>query len=640
MENPLSRICHATVVLRSVLGTLLVLLLAGTAASGAAADPYAPTNPLKSTESPKVALPDWAPIFETMADNWSTWSQAYGSLPGPPSTRVNAMMLRLHVRAVQGIGPHQMARPKRIADLVRMLTQPPAFLDGRYTHYDRKDRDQSHRPGFMPTAGRSTARNGVQHVSLDPEVALALAEAYRIADQIELPEDLRQRIRYVVLRVAAHPMFRPDQVRIGQLLWTAQMLWAKRLVDGNVRAWVRDYRRALDTQRKLLPQLLTPDAGYRYSPDDLDASLNRMDTPEYSLIALGGAQYLPQALQAGMRLTRSEQTLYRRWMHRVIWGSFGNDGGLNWDTAWGADRRYLTQYWGWAAMQLSVLGNMRGFLSTADRRRATALCGRIQRRYLSEANDRGVLPKTLYGARTTFGAAGSDAAVGTLRVVWAATGCPKANPADVAASATSFDREQQRFGVTTSRYSTSVVGWSRDLLSGVLPTRLVDAEGEAIGGLGGRRSGFDLQAGNLRLNGARDDGVEVRLRARGGSGPLSARRRVTGKITRGKQSATVTTSFSASGWRAHGRLNRAQPRRWRIPIGVQTSVKWTAGSSTVLRMTPADGRRWTVRIPGRARVHLTRTPRDGLDPTVREVAVVTLPKGTTVDMSVQVGARR
>ncbi|MGX6449702.1 hypothetical protein ACVU7I_16820, partial [Patulibacter sp. S7RM1-6] len=288
-----------------------------------------------------------------------------------------------------------------------MLTRAPAFRDGAYTRYRRDDPDQHHRPGFTAVAGSSRTRGGAQHVSLDPEVALALAETYRAADAVGLPADLRARIRHVVLRVAAHRMFSPREVRIGQLLWTAEMLWAKRLVDGDVAAWRRDYRRALDTQRALLPRLLTRDGGYRYSPQEPTASINRMDTPEYSLIALGGAQWLPEALRAGMRLAPDERAAYRRWMRRAIWGAFGNDGGLNWDTGWGARRRYLAQYWGWAAVQLADLARMpAGFLPPEDRRRARDLCARVARRYLERADADGVLPKTLFGTRSAFRQAG------------------------------------------------------------------------------------------------------------------------------------------------------------------------------------------------------------------------------------------
>lgn len=588
-----------------------------------------------------TALPLDSPIYETMRWKWNRVAGAYGGLPGAPGTRVNAILLRLSVQAAQGRGPELFADKARIATLVDTLTRAPAFLDGPYTKYDRNDPDQHHTPGFSQVAGRSKTRATTQHISIDPEVALALAEAYRDADQIGLPTELRERIRYVVLRVAKHKMFAPDQVRIGQLVWTANMLWAKRLVDGDVLAWVKDYRRALDTQRKLLPRLLTADAGYRYTPRDLDATINRMDTPEYSLIALAGAQYLPQGLALGMRLSRDERRLYRRWMERVLWGSFGNDGGLNWDTGWGAGRRYLTQYWGWAVTELAAIGAMpSGFLPQAALDRFDSLCRRIQQRYEDEAGSDGLLPKTLYGAQSRFASAGSDQAIGTLRIVAAAGRCPGVGVAGTPADAASFDRTQQRYAVTTARYTTSVVGWSRDLAAGVLPVRLVDADGVAIGGLGGRGSTFDLQAGALRLGGGYQRGVTTRLDAKPGSGPLAGRARLTGTISYGRQSARVRTSFGREGWNLRGTLRTASARRWRIPVPAGTTVTVERGRDTVLRMVPAVGRSWQVRIAGRGRVSFGAVPRNPLDPSVDRIAVVRLPKGKTIGFGVHVDAPR
>lgn len=579
-----------------------------------------------------------APLYATMLDRWSPTAFAYRGLPGPPRTRLNSLMLRLHVRAVldgPSVVPASYADRRRIAELVDTLTQPPAFRDGPYSRYDRNDPDQSHRPGFTQAAGRGgSSRNAAQHIAIDPEAAIALAEAYDAGTKVDLPARLRTRIRRVVLRVARHRMFAPDQVRIGQLLWTAEMLWAKRLVDGDLRAFVRGYRRALDTQRRLLPRLLTRDAGYRYVPNDRANRINLMDTPEYSLIALAGAQYLPQALKAGMRLRAGERTIYRRWMRRVVWGSFGDDGTLNWDTGWGADRRYLTQYWGWATVELQAIGTMPGgFLPAADRRRVAALCGRVRARYQELADRRGVLPKTLYNASTRFRASGSDQALGSLRLLRSIADCGDA-PAPTAAA--SFDRDQPRYAVTTSRYSTSVVSWSRDLTSGVLPTRLVDAGGRAIGGLGGRRSSFDLQAGGLRLAGGAVAGTRVRLSARPGSGPLASRRSLRGTITRGGQQANVRFRFEEAGWTLSGRLRRPAARRWRIPIGGSARVTVHRGRTTVLRIRPTEGSSWQVLIPERGRVSLAPVSRDPLDPTVRRVAVIALPRGRALGLRVRV----
>ncbi|WP_210494181.1 hypothetical protein [Patulibacter sp. SYSU D01012] len=622
---------------RRAAAVALAVLLA--VAPGAAAD-EAPDagDPLPDEVVPGLIARD-APIYDTLDARWNPPADAYGSLPGPPTTRTNAALLRLHVRAAQGDGPRSFVDDRRVADLVGMLTRPPAFRDGAYTRYRRDDPDQRHRPGFTAVAGSSRTAGGAQHVSLDPEVALALAETYRAADVVHLPDDLRRRIRHVVLRVAAHRMFSPREVRIGQLLWTAEMLWAKRLVDGDVAAWRRDYRRALDTQRALLPRLLTRDAGYRYTPGDPAAVINRMDTPEYSLIALGGAQWLPQALRAGMPVGAAERARYRAWLRRVIWGAFGNDGGLNWDTGWGARRRYLAQYWGWAAVQLSDLARMPGFLPRADRLRARDLCARVARRYLEVADADGVLPKTLYGTHSAFAEAGRDRAIGTLRVLSAATRCPDPQGARDPASAASFDRDQGRYAVTTQRYTTSVVAWARDTAAGVLPVRLVDDHGLPVGGLGGRRSAFDLRAGALRLGGAAQAGTTVRLRARGGSGPLAGRSTLHATVRRGGRTATVRTTFADAGFRLRGRLDRAAPRRWRLPVPVGARARWERrGGATVVHVTPAAGRRWTATLRGRGTVRLAGVPRDDRDPTVRRVAVVTLPAGREVDLRVTVGA--
>lgn len=613
------------------------------AAATAADDPTIAATAATADGEPSPALP----IHATMLDHWNARYGAYDRVPGSPGTRLNAQMLRLHVKAVTDPSaglPSGYADRARIIELVDVLSSAPAFVDGRRTRYDRSDPSHRHRPGFTQIVGRGrgTGRTDPQHIAIDPEVALALAEAYRAADRIGLPAALRSRVRRVVLRVASHGMFSPRQVRIGQLLWTADMLWARYLVDGRRRAWVRDYRRALDTQRELLPRLLTRDGGYRYAPQSLDDLINRMDTPEYSLISLAGARYMPQARRAGMPLRRGELGYYRRWARRVTWGAFANDGGLNWDTGWGAQRRYLTQYWGWAAIELQAIVGATTFLGRADRDRIRRLCGRIRKRYVAEADEAGFLPQTLHGARTRFAIAGSDRALASVRLARAVEDCgPATSSPGAPTAAASFDRDQPRYAVTTARYSTAVVGWSRDLVAGVLPARLLDADGVAIGGLGGRRSTFDLHAGSLRLGQGHAAGVGVRLSARPGSGPLAGRSVLRGRIVRGSRSATVRTRFTGSGFSVTGRLDRTSPRRWRIPLGGTSSLEATRrASSTTVAITPRVGAHWSVTVGGRARVGTAAVRSDPLDPTVRRVLVLTLPRGRSIDLRVRVGVAR
>jgi hypothetical protein len=617
-------------------GLLALALLGGPPGTAADAAPAPSDGPRPVSGS---QLPADGPLVETIDRLWSPAAGAYRGFPGSPRTRANALLLRLHVRALvlgadSPLSP-RLAAPERARQLVDALSRSPAFVDGRTTRYDPDDRDQSHRPGFTQTAGRGQ-RPSHQHIAIDPEVALALAEAVRARAVLGLRPAAVARARRAVLRTAGHPMFSPRHVRIGQLLWTTQMLWAKRLVDGDRRAFARAMRRALDTEDRLLPRLLTRDGGYRYQVKGRRGdALNRMDTPEYSLIALAGIQFLPQARADGMRLRRGELARYRRWGRRVVWGAFGNDGLLNWDTAWGADRRYLVQYWGWASTALQALAGADGVLPAADRRRARALCRRAQQRVLDLQDARGLLPKVLYGAATTFAAAGRDRALGSLRMLWSVSSCPEAG---IPRSAASFDREQQRYAVTTPRYTTAVVGWSRDLSSGALPVRLLDGDGRAIGGLGGRRSGFDLVLGDLHLGGRPASGTRVRLSARRGSGPLTGRGSLRAVVRRGTAGARLRLRFGVEGFRIAGTSMRAAVPRWRIPLGedATTTVEHRAGR-TILRVSPARGASWSASVAGTARVGIARVGRDRLDPTVRRVATLALPRGRRIDLRVAVG---
>ncbi|MGE4426525.1 MAG: hypothetical protein AB7G37_08755, partial [Solirubrobacteraceae bacterium] len=352
-------------------------------------------------------------------------------------------------------------------------------------------------------------------------------------------------------------------------------------------------------------------------------------------------RYLPEARRAGMRLRKGELSYYRRWARRVTWGAFGNDGSLNWDTGWGAHRRYLTQYWGWAAIELQAIADTSTILGPADRDRIRRMCGRIRSRYVAAADEVGLLPKTMYGARTHFADAGSDRALASVRLARAVETCgPGARAVGPPTSAASFDRDQPRYAVTTSRYTTAVVGWSRDLAAGVLPVRLVDADGVAIGGLGGRRSSVDLQAGSLRLGHGHGKASRIRLSARAGSGPLAGRSVLRGTITRGRRKATVRTRFTGSGFSITGRLDRKSPRRWRIPIGGKASLTVSRGSSTKVTITPEVGAPWSVTVPGRARVGTAAVRADPLDPTVRTALVLNLPRGRTIGLRVRIGVAR
>lgn len=569
-----------------------------------------------------ATLPDDLPMYATVHSRWNDATGAYSN-----DARVNALMLQLHVRAVQGDAPRSFVEPARVARLVDLLTRRPAFIDGATTAYTNKDASQAHVPGFTSSAIAS-ADAPFQHVAVNPVIALALAEAAHAAAAIGLPADLRDRARKAVLRVAASPVFAPDQIRMGQFSWTADMLWAKYLVDGDRAAFVRAYRRTLDSERKLFPVMLTKDSSYRYSVNNPRKRANKMDSPEYSFITFMGAAYLPIARQWGMRTRPGELTTYRNWAHRLVWGEYGNSGYLNWDTGLGRHRAHLTQYWGWTTLSLGRITAMLGsFLPPADRTRAASLCTRAQRFMTDTASrdDDGLLPLTTFGTISDFILPGAETLLANIRPLLGLRTCPGSR---APASAASFDPALGRYAVTTSRYTTAVTTYALDTIWGLLPNRLHDQDGSPIGGLGGKTSGFSFSGAGFSLSPHTPKGYRATLRAVAGSGPLAGRNLLRGRIVHRGRTVTTRLVFGESSFDIDVHLPRRAAGTWRIPFADGTVATSIVGAESVLAITPAHGRPWQVRVPTGAAVTFAAAAKDDRDPIVNRVAIVKMPPRT------------
>ena len=92
-------------------------------------------------------------------------------------------------------------------------------------------------------------RTGRDHVSLDSQVAEALAAAWRARRRLGLPTALAARTARIVDRCAHHPAWRFPHLLKNQINWSAQLYAAAADVTGHSDLLLRDYRRSTTRAR-------------------------------------------------------------------------------------------------------------------------------------------------------------------------------------------------------------------------------------------------------------------------------------------------------------------------------------------------------------------------------------------------------
>ncbi|MBF6620511.1 MAG: hypothetical protein ITG02_09815, partial [Patulibacter sp.] len=455
------------------------------------------------------------------------WDPKQGGYVAPSRTssrgvlrvRTNAEMLLVHAHAAQAGHQGTSQRPDRIEPLVRLLTgrMYMATLDGKVTKPFRDGRSvTAHAPGFSDAGGNTST----MHQSLDAVVMRALAAAWVVRDQVGLSQEARLLIDNRVKAVALSPFWRYPSRLLNQINWNADVYSAYTTVTGDPTLMRVDYRKQLiwlaeRARKQAYPGGTTNFAsglGFHYVPNRSSSQINQVDTSEYANITLGALAHLDQAGSVGMApLPASVHTTLQQWMRRVVYGTWTESGYLNWDSGKGIDRIHLTQYWLLAlrGFGTAMEGSKRSGLLSDQQPVARQLAAQAMKLYRRRALEHG----SVILQASSFGFSGSalisesfDGTTGTARFASTASELallglePRGNRKSAPMpNAYSHDESLGRLAVSTSRYATAVVRPWHPLRSGGLePSRIIDAAGRAVTGLGGATEGtlaLSLRAG-------------------------------------------------------------------------------------------------------------------------------------------------
>jgi hypothetical protein len=288
---------------------------------------------------------------------------------------------------------------------------------------------------------------------------------------------------------------------------------------------------------------LGPGFGFHYNPGLPASTPGNFDTPEYANIVASALQYYPRALRAGMRPLRpGRMQLLRRWVTRLLTGSWTHAGYLNWDTGHGTRRWHSGQYWAFAQQGLLAIAAARPFWARDEHGRwAKALFDRGLRLYARWGEEAGggiapQLPFDVFSEHRDHDLYATRIAANAMRAIALGLGD---EPAVLPPTLYAFDRETGRLAVTTPRYSTAIVPDNRGAFAygGIEPARLFDGEQRVAATTGGTLPGaFGVvvrdAAGRTLL--ASQDGAShgARLRVLGGRAPAGSFRelRTAGRV--------------------------------------------------------------------------------------------------------------
>ena len=152
-------------------------------------------------------------IVAALPTEWDADDGVYVARRNGSASRTNANLLLLH--AVAALRGHSGAtrQDERARRLVDRMTSPPMFL----------------LPGPTPAHGRTVCwarqvnSSERDHVSLDSQVAEALAWAWKARRALGLTQAAARRIVSAVDRCARHPGWRFPSVLVNQFNWNAQL---------------------------------------------------------------------------------------------------------------------------------------------------------------------------------------------------------------------------------------------------------------------------------------------------------------------------------------------------------------------------------------------------------------------------------
>lgn len=597
---------------------------------------------------------------------------------GAMRVRTNAEMLLVHAHAARAGHQGSSQRPDRIEPLVRLLTGRMYLetLDGKVTPTYRDGRSvTAHAPGFSDAGGNTST----MHQSLDAVVMRALAAAWVVRDQVGLSEEARWLIQDRVKAVALSPFWRFPSRLLNQINWNSDVYSAYTTVTGDPTLMRKDYREQLvwfaeRARKQAYPKgtsNLASGFGFHYTPNrGTDTHLNQVDTSEYANIALGALAHLDQAGSVGMApLPATVHSTLQRWMRRVVYGSWTASGYLNWDSGKGIDRIHLTQYWLLAlrGFGTALEGSKSSGLLSDQQPVARQMAAQAMALYRRRALENGsvILPASSFGfAGSSLVSDNFDGTTGTARFASTASELallglePRANrKSNPMPDAYSHDQSLGRLAITTSRYATAVVRpWSGLRSGGIEPSRIIDARGRAVTGLGGQTSGtlaLSLTAGGgqiLTTQPGRYRASQSKLRVPKDDIDRSATLRsalvATAMDSAANLSLDLEHRFDTKSIATRYRLDNRRKQRVEATLRVPTYGSRIAGSLRVgqalsratlqrgLKVTSPDGARFTVRftgLPGAARGKVVRGTKQigNPDPGPELRVTFRLPKGKT-----------
>ena len=540
--------------MRAALATLLL-----TAALAPAA--HAATEPMRDADY--LAFADR--VVLGMPAAWDPALGVYVSRHKGAAARTNANLLLVHAVAA-GAGHDGPARQDgRARALVARMTRAPMYRLSR-------GRDWTGRTVCWAKQMTSAARD---HVSLDSQVAEALAAAFRARHAVGLPREIAARTAQIVDRCAHHPAWRFPRVLKNQVNWNAQLYAAAADVTG--RSWLlrRDFRRFLARftagARRPLHRMASANLGaggsFHYLPERTGADPRNFDSPEYAHIVATALQHYDRAIGAGMRpLPAPDEALLRRWVSRLLLGSWTHAGYLNWDTGLGSARWHSGQYWAFAQQGLLAIASARRLWARPEYGPwAKSMFDeglRLYARWGDEAGN-GIAPQLpfdvfsdhrdhdLYAART---------AANAMRALAAGLGRARSStPPPLYA----YDHITGRLAVSTPAYSTAIVPDNRGAFDygGIELARLFGPGQRVAASIGGRPpAAFGVvvrdAAGRplLASQGGRSRSGRLRLLDRRAPTGSFRTLRAEGTIAGGGVRITTTTRFGA----------RAIDQRWEI----------------------------------------------------------------------------
>ncbi|MDA0180117.1 hypothetical protein OJ997_07410 [Solirubrobacter phytolaccae] len=442
------------------------------------------------------AFADWA---MTAADTgWNERTGFYGE-----DIRTSCAMLSAHSIAAQvgytGGPTRNDVRAKRMAEgLVQTPPFKPAANGVSTGTTDPHSSSQVHTPGWT---GSPTSTSGVQHVSIDPKVAEALARAWLVRDVIGLSAETAAKIVQCIQSTAEGVFFKYPNMRLNQMNWYMELyVWAAVTADDPTK-WMPQFRDQLSRWCKGAEQVtapweipnLSPSWSFHRDP------LSPLDTPEniesneYACIILDSLSYLREAKQHGLVLGSQEKRVLRAWSKRALPAYFTHSGYPNWDTGLFLLRWHLGRYWAWSLGGLFaiMLNDEQG--DATDAATAKYMFDRALGTYTRWAELQGkAVPQTpIYPVKTKLTPNPPDMA---SRFVFLATRAVWRDieklPAKAPAAMYAYDPSIGRLTITTRRYNTAILAQNNGAFpyGGLDLCRLSDADQRVAGAIGGTGS--------------------------------------------------------------------------------------------------------------------------------------------------------